>query len=280
MHEPADSSTWRAPCFPDMHDPAPETLKNHGIRPDYRPRTEAATFSEDPAAYWTEKRIARAALYQRPVYREAARLLATLPSRRVLDVGAGYPIKVREELLPLAHSIQIIDQPCLAPLMRERFPDLPFLGMDLEAPEATPVADFDLIVCADVVEHLLDPDPLVAFLRGSLASKGMLVLSTPERDIERGRGCLESPQAEHVREWNRAELHRWLSHHGFKVLRQVLLPKKRVTGLKQAALPLLRVLRPKRYASCQMVVCMRDEPDGKEDPCHKRTGTRSRCASH
>jgi hypothetical protein len=73
-----------------------------------------------------------------------------------------------------------------------------------------------IVVCSDVVEHLLDPRPLLDSL--AQLDRATYVFSTPERDVQHGydhRG--PSPNVHHVREWNAEEFHLLLQDHGFAV---------------------------------------------------------------
>ena len=91
--------------------------------------------------------------------------------------------------------------------------DLEF-RFDLDATDA-------VVVCSDVIEHLVDPDNLVASLLGSGAAA--VVFSTPERDIQHGRKHKgPSPNLCHVREWNLDELGAYLVRSGFTVTESAL----------------------------------------------------------
>lgn len=83
---------------------------------------------------------------------------------------------------------------------------------DLGAPDQRwwrPLARDAVIVCADVIEHLVDPSPLLWAIR--LAPARLAVLSTPERDLTWGTEHAGPPPNEcHVREWNRDEFRRLL----------------------------------------------------------------------
>src|SRR3546814_1152549 len=43
----------------------------------------------------------------------------------------------------------------------------------------------DLVVCADVIEHLSHPEVLLAYLEARVTPAGYILLSTPERDALR-----------------------------------------------------------------------------------------------
>ena len=229
------------------------------IRSDYRHREAAQTLVGDIHDYWTPPRIARSGDYQRPVYEAAAAYLQQRPGARLADVGCGYPTKVEDLLRPVAGAITLFDQPSMAPLIAERFPHYQFQGVDFEAaPGAeTPAEAFDCVVCADVIEHLLDPLPLLARLGRLLRADGRLFLSTPERDALRGIDCRTSPHEEHVREWNFAEFRAFVESGGLQVIEQRRLPPQRLSGTERFMQRWLAPLRPGRYSGCQLVICSR-----------------------
>jgi hypothetical protein len=81
-----------------------------------------------------------------------------------------------------------------------------------------PVADVSggVLVCADVLEHLRFPERTLRRVREALdRGADAFVLSTPERDLAEGLGHPGPPRnPAHVREWNTAELQRFLESHG------------------------------------------------------------------
>ena len=228
---------------------------HYGIRPDYVARDEALTFVDDPADYWTPKRRRMAEYYQHYVYTHAASLMASRGYTSCLDVGCGFPAKARKWLLPIATRVTLVDQPSMTRMVAEACPEIPFVPLDLENPQHEFDEKFQCVVCADVIEHLLDPDALLSFLLQAVADDGVVILSTPDRDVQRGRACLQSPKVEHVREWNVTEFRNYLDSSGFEVVEHQNIPIGRLTGLEEALLPALRRTRLPRYIGCQMVVC-------------------------
>jgi 2-polyprenyl-3-methyl-5-hydroxy-6-metoxy-1,4-benzoquinol methylase len=184
---------------------------------------------------------------QRPVYLAAAKLLKGRQRRRVLDVGCGYPIKLNDVIVPLAERVVALDQPSVVERFGRSFPRIAFAAADLERPSIQ--GKFDLIICSDVVEHLIDPQPCVDFIRDSLSPDGYAVISTPERDLLRGADATASPKREHVREWNQEELANWLKSSGF-----IVIDHRVVHG---AAFSLRQWLRGRWRRTCQVVVLRR-----------------------
>lgn len=199
--------------------------------------------------------MSAAADYQWDVYRAAAAYLAARAGARFADVGCGYPRKVVDLIEPVTRDITLFDQPSMAPLMQRDFARFRFVPVHFEAPPDVRHGPFDCIVCADVIEHLLHPDPLLDFLKRELAAGGRLFLSTPERDALRGRNCLSSPHAEHVREWNFSEFADYLRSRGLGVLEHMRLPTKRLNAVDAIVPRPLRRLWPRRYGACQLAVC-------------------------
>ena len=110
---------------------------------------------------------------------------------------------------------------------RRRYPTRTWTACDLDAPHHLPVAPADLaravLVSADVIEHLVRPEHLLASLREALGWAPLLVVSTPERDLTRGIVDVGPPDNPcHVREWNLAEFACLLEHHGLAPARMGL----------------------------------------------------------
>lgn len=226
--------------------------KTYCIRPDYVPRTEAATIEGSFQDYWTPERIARSMDYQFEVYRLARDLCDRHSLASVADIGCGVATKL-DHFFGHLHPTGL-DQPTVAGYIAATFPRVDFRPIDLERPEGVLSRSdrFDLTICADVVEHLLDPDPLMDFLRAHTAR--FCVLSTPERDIERGPDALHSAKPEHVREWNRSEFARYVQQSGFRIIAHELLPKGRLAESEQTARSASTAFT-REWHGCQVVVC-------------------------
>jgi len=230
------------------------------IKPDYRARAPHSFDAGGAERYWTPERIARSHLHQHPVYALCRRLLRARGAQSFLDVGSGPGTKVAELIAPLCGDVVLVDQPSSQPLVARLLPGARFVPANLEAPELSLGRGFDLVVCADVLEHLADPTRCVRFIREHLAPGGRAVISTPERDRLRGRDCRESPHPEHVREWNAVEFRAFLEHSGLAVLRQRLLPPQRVGRCEGIAAQLFGgIARRARWSACQALVCRRAE---------------------
>src|SRR5690349_123455 len=231
------------------------TRQNFCIRPDYVSRGNATTFVEDWSTYWTQARIKRSGIYQYYVYKRAAEILRGIDNPSYLDVGCGYPKKIQIFINPITSNITVIDQPSMRQTIERTFPGFRFVSMDLETPFYDLQEQFDCVCLSDVIEHLLNPDPLMKFLRHVARPEGTILISTPERSIQRGNNCLYSPQPEHVREWTASEFDDYVRQHGFRIVEHRLLPKGQLFVWEEKLLPLIGKMYKKRYLSCQLVVC-------------------------
>ncbi len=76
-----------------------------------------------------------------------------------------------------------------------------------------------IIICADIIEHLINPNSLLALLKSLLKDATLAIISTPERDLERGSDSYGPPENLcHVREWNLKEFERYLEEQGFNII--------------------------------------------------------------
>jgi SAM-dependent methyltransferase len=186
-----------------------------------RPRAVSLDTEASTGPYWTPERIENAGRYQVHVYRWAAAIARERGVRRVLDAGCGVATKLCSLLDAPGRELWGVDQASAVEIARSVSPAARYWTADLERPAGAsgdPGGLFDLVVCADVLEHLENPDPLMAMIGERLAPTGLAVLSTPERDRLRGRGCRVSLKPDHVREWSRSEFTAYVRSRCFEVL--------------------------------------------------------------
>lgn len=236
------------------------------IKAGYRENLVQGTYDTDAEPrYWTEMRIRNSHFFQYYVYELARDLLLENKFKSVMDVGSGPGTKLKELIAPVCLDIVLVDQPSARGIVEERFCDARFIAVDLSKIDITLNREFDLIICADVIEHLLDPDPCINFIKNHLSEKGLAVLSTPERDNLRGLECNHSPHPAHVREWSGKEFCSYLEHHGWTVHQFYLYPQMRLNAFEQLAWKLLgsNFLR-RRWASCQAAVCAPTATESKQ----------------
>jgi SAM-dependent methyltransferase len=171
--------------------------------------------------YWAdpeETRVRNRRRYQDAVYRIAARRTR---GKVALDVGCGTGQNLVRRVAPVARRAVGVDQPSAIALARTTYPANEWIAADLasdavwaELQTLTP----DVVVCADVIEHVDDPRLLLGRLHRLVGTAGMLVLSTPDRDRTEEQPELGPPRnPRHVREWAFPEMRRLLEACGFDI---------------------------------------------------------------
>ena len=175
------------------------------IRDGYRHRQAAEYFAD----------VAGDLIHQPHVYELAAFLGDRCGARRLIDVGCGSGGK----LAALAGRFEAVGIDHGANLEAAAARGLTCIAHDLERglPEVEPSLLADaVVVCADVVEHLSDPSPLLAGLARWNRTCPYLLLSTPDRVRVRGYGDIGPPaNPAHVREWAADEFDALLTRHAF-----------------------------------------------------------------
>jgi SAM-dependent methyltransferase len=148
-------------------------------------------------------------VHQPDVYALAARLGGLYGATHVIDIGCG----AAEKLLALGGRFKLIglDIGLNLERTRARHPEHTWLEFDAERdpPPALPprLLARSVLVCADVIEHLVDPTGLLLALRALLEHAPVALLSTPERVLVRGADDQGPPaNTAHVREWALDEL--------------------------------------------------------------------------
>lgn len=254
----APAGTAPVPASGARPRPPEDFFLPRGYRQQSTAHTHDQSRAEGGPEYWNKDRIAASARYQHHVYRWAADLVRERGLRSVLDVGCGPGTKLTRLIAPVCADIEGIDQPSGVAAARRTGAAGRYSEVDLERPESVvPWRAFDLIICADVLEHLIDPGPAVDLMKRFSTARTLLVISTPDRARLRGRGCMESTKPEHVREWTVPEFTRYLRSRGLTVLKTRLFPADDApanAGMRQEVLWRLRLgaHSPRR---CQTLLC-------------------------
>lgn len=200
---------------------------NHGLRfhvndqyqikAGYQSHRVNTSIEEYQGDYWDRKRTAMAWYCQWDDYRTALRLIKKHQLKTVLDVGCGVGHKLMSMLAPHA-TVTGVDQATAVAVARKSHPQGRFVAMNLEKPTPIEGGPFDVILNAGVIEHLLDPDQMLNWVREQCHANSWFIISTAERDVLRGQNNLRSPHEDHVREWNKVEFAAYLESRGFRVI--------------------------------------------------------------
>lgn len=172
--------------------------QHYGIRGAYRHRATTSYF--DDTAFTDE--------WQREVYQRAADLMRDEGLTTVCDLGCGAGYK----LIHYLGDYETIgyDVPETVAFLKNKYPDRRWETSDISAHNIG--AKYDLVICADVIEHVENPIALLSF--AIARSRKRIVLSTPDRDLVYPRfsphhlGPPANPS--HVREWSFAEFARFV----------------------------------------------------------------------
>jgi SAM-dependent methyltransferase len=158
-------------------------------------------------------------IWQPDVYDDAGRIAERAGARRIVDVGAGDGTK----LVALHPRFEIlgIDFGPNVERSTTRYPFGTWRHHDLDTEDPLPVSaeelDGAVVVCSDVIEHLLRPELLLSKLLASLERAAAVLISTPERDLWHGVRTAGPPRnPHHVREWSIREFGQLLRTSGFQ----------------------------------------------------------------
>jgi len=183
-----------------------------------------------------------AATCQVSVYMFVRDLIVAHGLRNLLDIGCGTGVKLREIIYPVCQDITGIDTEHSIAMCRQQVSFGRWLADDIEDSKLNLERTFDAIISADVIEHLADPDHLLAYIKRFADERTWIVISTPERDLVSGkRHHGPPPNTAHVREWNTSEFHRYIQAGGFEILDHFLTAAEKNAADKTSQVVLCRL---------------------------------------
>ncbi|MCL4652622.1 glycosyltransferase [Burkholderia multivorans] len=171
-------------------------------------------------------------VWQPDVYWEASQIAERNAITTVIDVGCGNGEKLVHYFPEERFRTVGLDFQGSLSLVRAAFPERRWIECDLTsqddlagAARMLPIDGPVLFILSDVIEHLADPLPLLAWLRSFLLrdSRNRLVISTPDR-LQQGYADENGKPANdaHLREWSLEELSCFLASSGFEIVRRGL----------------------------------------------------------
>lgn len=134
----------------------------------------------------------------------------------ILDIGCGSGYKLvkwfpKEKYNTLGLELE----PSLS-YLKQTYPELRWELSQCDKPFDNTFFDIEVIICSDVIEHFINPDMLLNFIK--TIKFEYLVMSTPARDLFSENMSNETPINRcHCREWNMDEFRRYIDSHGFNV---------------------------------------------------------------
>lgn len=173
-------------------------FKNFYIRNDYQIR-EKNDFLDTSG---------RSDEYQNDVYLLAKNIVENHDIKKIADVGCGSAFK----LIKYFKDYEIIGydlEPTIQQLTN-KYPENEWVVSDFTSVPKT----VDLVICADVIEHVDNPNDLIHFIKKMKPKH--IVISTPDRDIlheKLGRSHLGPPvNKHHIREWSYNEFKAYVGY--------------------------------------------------------------------
>lgn len=183
-------------------------VNNYGLPTDYEARLQPQYFNDV---------LADAHLWQADVYRAAAHLADKAHAPCLVDIGCGRGTKLLQYRNDMA--IVGIDYGDNIEHLREHWPVGDWHTYDLES-QIVPAELFrgSVVICADVIEHLVNPLALIQTLKNACQTAAYVLVSTPDRERLYG-GEQKGPPANlaHVQEWTQKELYEWFKAEGLPV---------------------------------------------------------------
>jgi SAM-dependent methyltransferase len=153
--------------------------------------------------------------WQKEVYYYAKKVMTDNNFKSVVDVGCGSGFKLIKYLGEF-DTTGVDTDPCYSMLI-SRYPSRKWLKSgEPEKSFANHNLECDVIICSDVIEHIVNPINLINYIR-SIKSK-YVIFSTPDREVLRkmprfGDAAWYGPPVNnaHVREWTSSEFNNFIS---------------------------------------------------------------------
>jgi Methyltransferase domain len=172
----------------------------YSIKRGYRHRSKVIPFSD----------TANADEYQKEVYATAKNLYDEKGLKGILDIGCGSAYK----LLANFQDYTMAGVELSTDWLIEKYPSQTWFAFSDEAWKQFPA---ELIICADVIEHVENPDVLLNSILENPNAK-YYVFSTPDRNLDTSPWKFGPPNNEsHFREWTFEEFEKYMSGY-FKIL--------------------------------------------------------------
>ncbi len=167
-----------------------------------------------------------ASAYQVKVYEFTRKLICKYKIKSVLDLGCGFGSKLIKTISPVCNDIVGIDRKHAIDFCKQKHSFGRWFEDDIEKPKLNFDEKFDLIIASDVIEHLVDPDSLLNYIKRYSQKDTHIIVSTPARDLLRSHNFGPPLNMTHVREWSRPEFSQYISKNGFVIKDHFLLGER------------------------------------------------------
>lgn len=141
--------------------------------------------------------------YQNEVYQLTKDFCLSNNYSKILDIGVGSAYK----LIKYFNEFETlgIDLPRTVKWLRSKYPNKKW------SDKLIPLPGYDLIIAADVIEHMRFPNKLISLIKKS--SPKVVVFSTPDRSLLKSSIYGPPKNIAHVREWTFNEFASYISFH-------------------------------------------------------------------
>jgi glycosyltransferase involved in cell wall biosynthesis len=157
------------------------------------------------------------------------RWLSQMPPSTILHLGCGSGL-LSERARELGHTVVGVDRQEM-PGIRDRVDRFVLADLDAGFPAAVRrPGGYDIVLCADVLEHLTEPEALLGQIRPMLTRGGIMIVSVPNVGhwYSRGRialGTFDYDQRgildeSHMRFFTEKSISRRLTNAGFEIVRR------------------------------------------------------------
>jgi len=151
---------------------------------------------------------------QKEVYEIAEKVAAEYHIQSIIDVGCGSGYKLMKLFADKYEFIGIDIKSSYEHLVKNYSN---FNWLDGEIVDYSTLKA-DLVICSDVIEHVVDPDDLLQKIK-SIQGLKMIVISTPDRLLIRNWFDYGPPKnTTHVREWNGKEFAKYIASHQLEII--------------------------------------------------------------
>ena len=172
-----------------------------------------------------KEEMKRAELFQVKIYKAAAHLAKKQNVKSVLDLGCSYPTKVLRYVYPIVTDIVGVDLPEKIKLIQDANKSMNFhkygkwiIHNFNESKKLNLHRKFDMIISADVIEHLEKPDRLLNAIKRHSHVKTIILLSTPDAESTMKQQDGSPANIQHIREWKMSEFIHYLTSSGFDII--------------------------------------------------------------
>lgn len=146
------------------------------------------------------------------IYEKAFEFTKEQKFEKVIDLGCGYAGKLMHffkkfDTIGVDYGENI--QFCM-----NKYPDRSWVEIDLSNRKPKQTFKNSLIICVDVIEHLVNPTCLLNYLAAE-SKNNKIIISTPNRALRKGKEQNGPPRhKDHVREWTKDEFQALMDQFG------------------------------------------------------------------